>query len=217
MGTESSSEFELVEALRRRDERAFTELVDRHGAAMLRIARAYQRDRAVSEEIVQDAWVGVLKGIDRFEGRSSLRTWLLRIVANIAKTRAAREARTVPFSGLAAAEVSEKRASVAPERFQRPDEPFPGHWSSPPRQWNRPDDDLLSSETRDRIGAAIDELPASQRVVITLRDVEGWSAVEVSRFLDISEINQRVLLHRARSRVRNALDEYLTAELRRTQ
>jgi RNA polymerase sigma-70 factor, ECF subfamily len=206
MSAPPASEFELVEGLRGGDERVFADLVHRHGAAMLRLARAYERDRAVSEEIVQDAWVGVLRGIDRFEGRSSLRTWLLRIVSNIAKKRAVDEARTVPFSAIAV-EVGEDGPSVAPERFHGAEERCAGYWSSPPDEWSRPDDELLSQETRARIGAAINTLPASQRLVITLRDVEGWSAVEVGALLEISEVNQRVLLHRARTKVRHALDE----------
>jgi RNA polymerase sigma-70 factor (ECF subfamily) len=215
VGTEwpSRSESELVEALRRGDERVFVELVNRHGAAMLRLARAYERDRAASEEIVQDAWLGVLRGIDRFEGRSSLQTWLFRIVANIAKTRAVREARSRPFSALAEVDADEEDSLDLPGRFRGPDDHWAGHWSSPPREWSRPEHELLSAETRAQIAAAIDGLPTNQRLVISLRDVEGWSAAEVGAFLDISEVNQRVLLHRARTKVRHALDQYFTADM----
>lgn len=204
------SELELLVALRRGDEQAFTALVDRHGASMLRLARVYVRDRAVAEEVVQEAWLGVLRGMERFEGRSSLRTWLHRIVANLAKTRAVREARSVPFSALAGADAEEEGPSVPPERFRGPDDRWAGHWATPPEQWGRPEHELLSAETRARIMAAIDALPAMQRRVITLRDVEGWSAVEVCNVLELSETHQRVLLHRARTKVRQALDDYLT-------
>lgn len=206
----SVSEQELLGALRRGDERAFTTLVDRHGASMLRLARVYVRDRAVAEEVVQEAWLGVLRGVERFEGRSSLRTWLHHIVANLAKTRAVREARSVPFSALAGREVDEEGPSVPPERFRGPDDRWAGHWARPPEPWGRPEHELLSAETRARMMAAIDALPAMQRRVITLRDVEGWSAVEVCNVLELSETHQRVLLHRARTRVRRALDDYLT-------
>ena len=204
------NELELLGALRRGDERAFTTLVDLHGAGMLRLARAYVRDRDVAEEVVQEAWIGVLRGIDRFEGRSSLRTWLFRIVANLARTRAVREARSVPLSALAAADVEEEGPSVPPERFRGPEDRWAGHWAIPPEPWGRPEQALLSAETRARVAAAIDALPGMQRRVITLRDVEGWSAKEVCNVLELSETNQRVLLHRARTKVRHALDEYLT-------
>ena len=204
------SELELLGALRRGDERAFTTLVERHGASMLRLARVYVRDRAVAEEVVQEAWLGVLRGVERFEGRSSLRTWLHRIVANLAKTRAVREARSVPFSALAGEDVEEEGPSVPAERFRGPDDRWAGHWATPPEQWGRPEHVLLSAETRARIVAAIDALPETQRRVIRLRDVEGWSAAEVCNVLELSETHQRVLLHRARTKVRQALDDYLT-------
>jgi RNA polymerase sigma-70 factor, ECF subfamily len=206
------SEQEVLRALRRGDEQAFTTLVDQHGASMLRLARVYVRDRAVAEEIVQEAWIGVLHGIERFEGRSSLRTWLHRIVANLAKTQAVREARSVPFSALAGGEVDEEGPSVPPKRFRGPSDRWAGHWAMPPEPWGRPEQQLLSAETRARVVAAIDGLPAAQRRVITLRDMEGWSAEEVCNVLELSETNQRVLLHRARTKVRQALDDYLTGD-----
>jgi RNA polymerase sigma-70 factor (ECF subfamily) len=181
---------------------------------MLRLARVYVRDRAVAEEVVQEAWLVVLRGIERFEGRSSLRTWLHRIVANLAKTRAVREARSVPFSALASGEVDEEGPSVPPERFRGPEDRWAQHWARPPEPWGRPDQQLLSAETRVQVVAAIDGLPLMQRRVITLRDVEGWSAQEVCNVLELSETNQRVLLHRARTRVRQALDDYLTGDER---
>ncbi len=200
----SVDERELLAALREGDERAFATLVDRHGAAMLRVARLYVRDRSVAEEVVQEAWLGVLKGIERFEGRSSLGTWLLRIVANVAKTRGVREARSVPFSSL------DEGPSVPAERFRGPEDRWAGHWATPPEEWGRPEQELLSAETRTLVRAAIDALPDAQRRVISLRDVEGWSADEVCNVLGLSETNQRVLLHRARTKVRAALDGYLS-------
>jgi RNA polymerase sigma-70 factor, ECF subfamily len=206
----SAGELELLAALRRGDERAFTVLVDRHGASMLRLARVYVRDRAVAEEVVQEAWLGVLRGIDRFEGRSTLQTWLFRIVANLAKTRAVREGRSVPFSALVDADVEDAGPSVPPERFRGQDDRWAGHWAAPPAEWARPEEELLSTETRRIIADAIEALPDNQRLVITLRDVEGWSSAEIRNVLELSETNQRVLLHRARTKVRQALDDYLS-------
>jgi RNA polymerase sigma-70 factor, ECF subfamily len=206
------NEAQLLRSLRDGDEKAFAMLVDEHGAAMLRVAQLYVRSRAVAEEVVQEAWLGVLRGIERFEGRSSLRTWLFRIVANLAKTRAVREVRSVPFSALATAETEEQGPSVPPERFRGPDDRWSGHWATPPEDWGRPEQELLSAETREVIARAIDTLPESQRQVITLRDVEGWTSEEVCNVLELSETNQRVLLHRARTKVRHALDDYLMGE-----
>jgi RNA polymerase sigma-70 factor, ECF subfamily len=203
----TAGERELLESLRHGDERAFARLVDGYGAAMLRVARLYCRDRAVAEEVVQEAWLGVLRGIGRFEGRSSLRTWLFRIVANVAKTRAVREARSVPFSALAGLE--DEGPSVDADRFRGPEDKWEGHWATPPVDWERPDERLLAAEARAVIAKAIDALPDGQRLVISLRDVEGWSAEEVCNVLELSETNQRVLLHRARTKVRQALDEYM--------
>jgi RNA polymerase sigma-70 factor (ECF subfamily) len=200
-------EREQLAALRAGDERAFAALVDEHGAAMLRVAGLYVRDRAAAEEAVQEAWLGVLKGIERFEGRASLRTWLLRIVANVARTKGVREARSVPFSAL-----GDEGPSVPEERFRGTESRWAGHWASPPAEWARPEQELLSAETRSQVAAAIDALPESQRQVISLRDVEGWSADEVCNVLGLSETNQRVLLHRGRTKVRAALDEYLTGK-----
>jgi RNA polymerase sigma-70 factor, ECF subfamily len=197
-----------VEALRSGDELVFRELVERHHTSLIRVALMYVRTRAVAEEVVQDTWIGVLRSLPRFEGRSSLRTWIFRILANQARTRARREARSVPFSSLAGADDA---PTVDPDRFLSAGHPaFPGHWASPPRSWGAvPEEELLARETRERVLAAIDDLPASQRTVISLRDVEGWSSEEVCELLEISEGNQRVLLHRARAKVREALEEYL--------
>jgi len=158
---------------------------------------------------VQEAWLGVLKGLERFEARSSLRTWILRIVANIARTRAVREARSVPLSSF---DVEGDEPAVDPERFRGQDDPFPGHWRSYPTDWRRlPEERLTSLETLEVVRAAIEELPEAQRLVITMRDVAGAEAEEVCDALDITAGNQRVLLHRARARVREALERHLDA------
>jgi RNA polymerase sigma-70 factor, ECF subfamily len=199
---------QLIEALRAGEEAAFAELLQKYGAGMLRVAQMFAPSRAVAEEVVQEAWLGVLKGIDRFEGRSSLKTWLFRIVSNIAKTRGVREARSVPFSALAD---DQDDAAVAQERFLGDGERFPGHWAVPPSSWaGVPEARLLSAETMDVIRRELGRLPPTQRAVLELRDVEGLSAEEVCNALDLTETNGRVLLHRARARVRAALEEYLT-------
>jgi RNA polymerase sigma-70 factor (ECF subfamily) len=200
---------QLLAALRAGDEQAFARLVEMYHGQMLRLAQMFVRSRAVAEEVVQEAWLGVLRGLDRFEGRSSLRTWIFRIVANTAKTRGERESRSLPFSALAAEE--DDGPAVAPERFQGPDGRFPGGWASFPEPWDEvPEQRLLSQETRALVDRTIAGLPAGQRAVITLRDVVGCSSEEVCNVLELSETNQRVLLHRARSKVRGALETYLT-------
>ena len=191
----------LVERLRNRDEQAFMELVEQYGPAMLRVAQSFVRSRAVAEEVVQDAWVGVLRGIDRFEGRSSLKTWIFRILTNRAKTRGIREGRSLPFSSLEPA-----GPAVEADRFHDGSHNWPGHWAALPRAF--PEERLLSAETRGVIERAIAALPPTQRAVISLRDVEGWTAEEVCNALTLTETNQRVLLHRARSAVRTALERY---------
>jgi RNA polymerase sigma-70 factor, ECF subfamily len=204
----ASEEADLVARLRGGDERAFETLVDRHYATMLAVARGYVRTRAIAEEVVQEAWLGVLNGIDRFEGRSSLRTWIMRIVVNIAISRGEREARLIPFSALASEEGDEP--AVDAERFRPEGDGFPGHWRAYPGNWaSLPDDALLGRETLAVVKSAIDELPDAQRVVITMRDVAGCSPEEVCDTLDVSDGNQRVLLHRARSHVRSALERHL--------
>ena len=204
----ASEEADLVARLRGGDERAFEALVDRHYATMLAVARGYVRTRAIAEEVVQEAWLGVLNGIDRFEGRSSLRTWIMRIVVNIAISRGEREARSVPFSTLASEESDEP--AVDPERFRGRNDGFPGHWRAYPGNWaSLPDDALLGRETLGVVMSAIEELPDAQRLVITMRDVAGCTPEEVCGALDVSDGNQRVLLHRARSHVRGALERHL--------
>jgi RNA polymerase sigma-70 factor, ECF subfamily len=197
---------ELLARLRLGDEAAFLELVQRYGPVMMRIALTYVRIPSIAEEVVQDAWMGALRSLERFEGRSTLRTWLLRILANRARTRGAREARCVPFSTL----IGDDEPAVDAERFQGPDDRFPGGWVSFPTDWRTlPEERLLARETMLEVEAAIRELPERQQEVIVLRDVEGWSSDEVCAALELSTGNQRVLLHRARSRVRDALERYL--------
>lgn len=199
-----AGEAELIARLRDGDERAFEALVERHYSTMLAVARGYVKSRAVAEEVVQEAWLGVLKGLDRFEGRSSLRTWIIRIVTNIAQTRGAREARSVPLSSLAP---EGDEAAIEPDRFRGQADAFPGHWRQYPSNWEAlPEQALLGRETLELVMAVVSELPLAQRQVITLRDVSGFTADEVCDALDISGGNQRVLLHRARSRVRAALE-----------
>jgi RNA polymerase sigma-70 factor (ECF subfamily) len=205
-----SHDHELVERLRDGNESAFAELIDMYGAMMLRVAQMYVRDRGTAEEVVQETWLAVLNGIDRFEERSSLKTWLFRILTNRAKTRGEREGRMVPFSSLAGAG-EEDEPAVDPDRFLGPDSPHPGAWAAPPRAW--PQDRLLQRETLGVIQMAIEGLPEAQREVIRLRDVEGWSPMEVADALEITDGNQRVLLHRARSKVRAALERYLDPDI----
>ena len=195
-----------MERLRAGDEAAFGELVDRYHSPLLRVAQTYVSSRAVAEEVVQETWLAVIRGIGSFEGRSSLKTWLFRILSNRAKTRGAREARTIAMSALAGDD-----HAVDPDRFFGADHPeSPGWWSSYPTAW--PEERLLASEVRDVIEEAVEELPDGQRAVIALRDLEGWSSDETCDALGISAGNQRVLLHRARSRVRSALERYLDEE-----
>ena len=203
---QAASEEKLLAALRAGDEDAFRELVREYQPSLVRVARIYVSTQAAAEEVAAETWLAVLNGLDRFEGRSSLRTWIFRILTNIAKTRAVREGRTLPFSALDPGRVPE--AAVDPDRFLDPEHPrWPGHWAVKPGPW--PEDALLAAETRERIAEAIEALPATQRAVISLRDIEGWSSEEVRNALDLSETNQRVLLHRARSKVRAALEDYL--------
>ena len=204
--TPYAGEAALVARLRAGDEAAFAFLVDMYGRSMLRVARLYVRDRAAAEEVVADTWLAVLRGIDRFEGRSSLRTWIFSILVNLAKTRGVRESRTVPFSALAGDDAESGEPSVPGDRFLPAGSPWPGTWSSGPAQWNAPLQRLLSQETRGVIDQAIEGLPEMQRRVVTLRDVEGWPAGEVAELLGISDENQRVLLHRARTKLREAID-----------
>ena len=200
----------LLAALRRGDEAAFARIVAMLHGSMLRVAMLHVRDRTVAEEVVQDAWLGVLQQLDQFEGRSSLKTWVLRIVSNRAKTRAVRERRSVPFSALPGGDPDADEPAVDPDRFLPAGHRWAGHWASPPASWREvPEERLLSRETMAEVGRAVAALPATQRAVLVLRDVEGLGAAEACRLLELTEGNQRVLLHRARSKVRAALERYL--------
>lgn len=211
---EARDETRLIRAIRAGDEAAFAQLVDRYSADLLRLARAHTDDVDLAEDAVQDAWIAVLRGIDRFEGRSSLRTWIGRIFLRRLFTKLEGERRYIGLSRLAETEVSGPEPAVPAERFLSADhEKWPGHWKLPPASWGQsPEDQLLSREMQEMIGRAIAALPIAQRQVIALRDVGGWSAAEVCDILELTEANQRVLLHRARSRVRAALETYFMTE-----
>lgn len=204
------SDTELVAALRAGDQDAYASLVEELTPALTRLALAHVPSRAVADEVVQDTWLGVIRGIDRFEGRSALRTWIFQILLNNARTRGKREKRTLPFASLRRrAGEGRDEPAVDPDRFQGRSGEYPGHWSSPPTAWAQPEERLEADETRRVLLEAIADLPERQREVITLRDIHGYSAEEARNALDVSETNQRVLLHRARSKVRAALEEHL--------
>lgn len=201
----------VIEALRRGDEAAFASLVDRHQASLRRMARLYCSNPAVADEVVQDTWVGVIQGIWGFEGRSSLKTWIFRILINRAKTRALREGRSVPFSDLSVGDDAEATEFVVDsDVLSKRHATEAGHWPGAPGDLGpSPETRLLEQEAAEQLRKAIDLLPPNQRLVLTLRDVEGFSAEEVCNALGIRETNQRVLLHRARSKVRAAAEPYL--------
>lgn len=207
----------LVEALRGGNEAAFVWLLDQYHASMMRLALVYVSSCEVAEEVVQEAWMGVLQGLSRFQMRSSLKTWIFHILTNCAKTRGQRENRSIAFSSLGAlgdalTGCGGAEPNVDAARFHDAD-PWQGHWASFPTSWgNPPEDCVLSDETRVYIKEAIRKLPPNQGAVITLRDIEGWSSQEVCNALGIAETNQRVLLHRARSQVRKAIEQYMDGE-----
>lgn len=197
----------LVAGLKRGDEAAFVTLVERYQRTLLRLALVYCRVLAVAEEIVQDTWLGVIRGIDRFEERASFRTWLFQILVNRARTRAVQEGRALSFSSLAEEAESVAEPAVPAERFRGADDKWANNWALPPHSWGESSDaGLLASETLRLVKQAITTLSPAQQQVITLRDVEGWTAEDVCNVLQISETNQRVLLHRARSHVRALLE-----------
>jgi RNA polymerase sigma-70 factor, ECF subfamily len=196
----------LLGALRAGDEQAFATLVTRYHASLKRVARAYVSTDAVAEDVVQETWLAVIAGLDRFEQRAALKTWLFHILTNKAKTRGVREQRSLPFASLARA--GDEEPAVSADRFQREGDAWPGHWAVPPRPWEDPERRLASLEARQHLRAAIAALPATQQAVLTLRDVEGLEAEEVCDLLDLSAGNQRVILHRARARVRTELERY---------
>jgi RNA polymerase sigma-70 factor (ECF subfamily) len=198
---------ELIERVRAGDGTAFGGLVRRHAGALLRLARVFVREETAAEEVVQDTWVAVLEGLDGFEGRASFRTWLYRILANRARTRALREGRSVPFSALAGAQ--DNPPAVDPERFDAA-----GKWRDPPAAWTEdtPERLALAAETRAVMEAAVAALSPAQRAVLMLRDEEGLETEEICNLLDVTVTNQRVLLHRARTHVRQALERHARGE-----
>ena len=198
----------LMTALRGGDEDAFTQLVARYHGSLKRLARSFGAADAVAEEIVQETWLGALEGLDGFEERSSLKTWLFGILKNQARRRAERERRTVPFSSLAGA-AEDDGPVVDALRFQGQDGCWPDHWALPPRPWEDAERRLAAMEVRGLLRAAIADLPPRQRAVVALRDVEGLSSDEVCELLELSEGNQRVLLHRGRAALRNDLEGYI--------
>jgi RNA polymerase sigma-70 factor (ECF subfamily) len=196
----------LLDGLRAGEEAAFAELLDRYGPSMLRVARLYVRSYAVAEEVVQETWLKVLQALEAFEGRSSLRTWIFVILGNCARRRAEREGRSVSFTALGGGD----EPAVSADRFFPVSHPrWGGMWTTLVDGWEQiPDDQLLTGEAREQITAAVEALPPNYAAVFTLREIEGWDGNEVATLLGISPENQRVLLHRARNRIRAALEEY---------
>jgi RNA polymerase sigma-70 factor, ECF subfamily len=195
----------LVKALTARDPDAFAYLLDRYHSTLVHLAQQYVPNRAVAEEVVQETWLAVIEGIDRFEQRSSLKTWLFRILVNIARSHGVKESRSIPFAPHA---TLDDEPAVDPSRFRRFALRGRGQWKIPPQPWTDPEQQALDAETLRVINGAVDHLPPAQREVLTMRDLVGWSAPEVCDALEISEANQRVLLHRARSKVRGALERH---------
>jgi len=202
---------DLLRRLRLGDEDAFCELVDRHAASMLRVARLYVPSHAVAEEVVQETWLGVLNGLERFEGRSSLKTWLFQILINRARTRGRRERRTVPFAALRTRDADGDGPAPAPERLEAAGPERRGrHWAAPSERWEESPERFLQSQETLRVAReAVARLAPMQRLVVTMRDLEGWDSHDVRDALGISETNQRVLLHRGRVHVRAALQAYI--------
>jgi RNA polymerase sigma-70 factor (ECF subfamily) len=205
----ATADSERLAALRAGDERAFAELVDELSPEMLRLARVHVSTHAAAEEVVQEAWLGVVRGLERFEGRAALKTWIFRILVNVAKSRGVRDARSTAFSSIFEGAEGDE-AALEPERFLPAGHArWPRHWAIGPTPW--PEQALANAELLRVIRATVDRLPASQREVITLRDIVGCSAEETCNALDLSDTNQRVLLHRARAKVRAALERELDA------
>jgi len=204
----SATDADALARLRAGDQAAFRDLVLRNQAAMVRFASGFVPSTAVAEEVVQDTWIAVIRGLGRFEGRSTLRTWIFRILANQARTRGVRERRTVPASSLTDELAEAEQPSVSIERFAGP--PGRGMWAQPPARWSdQPEERLLVGATFERFAETVTVLPENQRRVLVLRDVEGWTSEEVCELLELSEVNQRVLLHRARSKLRALLEQEL--------
>jgi RNA polymerase sigma-70 factor, ECF subfamily len=206
----AQSDTQTLDSLRAGDEAAFARLVDDLSPGMMRMARLYVATDAAAEEAVQETWLGVLKGLDGFEGRATLKTWIYRILINVAKARGVRDSRSVPFSALFDAERAPDEPALDADRFLPPDhDRFPEHWAIGPTAW--PENAIETAESLELIRATVDGLAAPQREVITLRDIVGCSAEETCNALGLSETNQRVLLHRARAKVRAALENELNA------
>ena len=196
----------LVARLRQGDSRAFRDLVTAHQAGLLRLASTFVPSMAVAEEVVQETWIAVIRGIDRFEQRSALKTWITRILVNIARTKGVKERRTVPMGSLLGD--ADDGAAVSPDRFVGP--PGRGAWAQPPARWSElPEEVCLSTATVTRVIDTVRLLPEQQKRVVMLRDVEDWSSSEVCDALGLTEVNQRVLLHRGRSTLRNMLERQL--------
>ena len=199
---------DLVAALRAGDESTFAALIDAWSPGLLRTAQSFVSGRHTAEDVVQETWLAVLRGLDKFEGRATLRTWTYQILIKIAKARGQRDARLVPTENL-----TSDGPTADPSRFRGADDPYPGHWRTAPEPWPTPEASALNAETRRTLEAAVGRLPTRQRKVITLRDVEGYGSQEVCQILDITPQNQRVLLHRARASVRAALAAQFGTEL----
>jgi RNA polymerase sigma-70 factor, ECF subfamily len=205
----AGDESTLIAALRAGDEAAFAGLVNDWSRPMLMLARGFVSTEASAEEVVQDTWLAVIRGLDAFEGRSVLRTWVYRILVNIAKTRGVREHRSIPWSSLGDGDTG---PTVDPDLFRGPEDQYAGGWRSFPDTWRSAEDDVLETEVHDALRDALELLPARQRIVLTLRDVMGCSSEEVCDLLEVSAANQRVLLHRARAAARAGLATYLADE-----
>ena len=203
-GREGGRDADLVSALLGGDQEVFASLVDQWSPAMLRVAMVHVSNRHAAEDVVQEAWIAALRGLNSFEGRASLRTWVTGIVFNLARRQGSRQGRTVPDASLT------MEPSVDPERFQGPDERYPGGWRQFPSPWPSPEDTAVGGETLTQIYLALEKLPERQRAVIELRDVYGYDGQEVSDILELSPGNQRILLHRARAGVRRELESYFT-------
>jgi RNA polymerase sigma-70 factor (ECF subfamily) len=197
-----------VQALREGSEAAFRSLVQRYSPTLTRVARTLVRDASVAEEVVQQTWVEMLESTSTFEARSTVKTWLCGICINTARARMRKERRTVPMSALGTEGDASPEAAVDPSRFYPPDSHWAGHWYTFPNPWpDTPEDAAQSTQLKARLLAAIDTLPEAQREVVVLRDVEGFSGEEVCNLLGLSATNQRVLLHRARSKLRALLED----------
>lgn len=207
--TTYADEAQLLAALRSGDELAFVWLLNQHDARLRRLARDFVSTDAVAEEVVQETWLGVVSGLARFEGRSSLKTWIYQILMNTARTRGVKEHRSLPFSSAAGDGDEAWEGVFGPERFRTTGQ-WAGWWADPPRPWE-PDEQVERAQVLDLVRDAIKALPENQRIVMSLRDIDGWSSEEVCNVLGITQTNQRVILHRARARVRAALDRHLQA------